>query len=275
MPAASVSETAGIFRALRSRSVKTLSDWAVDGEPGAPKGFSTRAGDQAVLHEGKNLKLFAHLTAEAIFDCILGPFKQLGIPSGAVIQGNRWVSSKDVVWAVTIGEIRRQALPLRIVAPSRLGAVRGNENSLDRTGEAVIRAKMKLLHQRSKRVVFDRGTQRNTCVHREVPHRPAEAKPIDQSYGNRLVDRIDRHDFVVHFAIVHVSIGKVDLARVHTEGHDRRVVNHAAGIQYLHKGAVVCVADSTRLSRNGRKFRSRRSGNDVADRRKINGAFIK
>jgi len=26
-------------------SVKTLSDWAVDGEPGTPKGFSTRAGD--------------------------------------------------------------------------------------------------------------------------------------------------------------------------------------------------------------------------------------
>jgi hypothetical protein len=83
-------------------SVKTLSDWAVDGEPGTPKGFSTRAGDQAVLHEGKNLKLFAHLTTEAILDGILGPFKQLGIPGRTVIQGDRWDSAKDIVRTMTI-----------------------------------------------------------------------------------------------------------------------------------------------------------------------------
>jgi len=30
---------------------------------------------QAVLHEGKNLKLFAHLTTETVLDCVFGPFK--------------------------------------------------------------------------------------------------------------------------------------------------------------------------------------------------------
>src|SRR5580704_9800811 len=141
-------------------SVQPLSDRAVDGEAGAPKWYSARAGDQAVLHEGKNLELFAYLATEAVVDCVLCPFEELGVPSRAVIQRDRWNSTEDVVGAVTIRQIRRQALPLRIVAPSRLGAVRANENSLDRAGEAVIAAQMELRHQRSKGVVLDGRTQR-------------------------------------------------------------------------------------------------------------------
>src|SRR5580704_7781874 len=143
-------------------SVEALSNRAVDGEAGTPKWFSTRSSDQAILHEGKNLKLFAHLTTETVLDCIFGPFKQLGIPSGAVIQRDGRDSTKDIIRAVTISQIRRQTLPLRIVAPSRLGAVRADENPLDRAGEAVIPTQMKLLHQWCECVVFDGRAKRNT-----------------------------------------------------------------------------------------------------------------
>ena len=136
-------------------SVEALDNWAVDGETGTPKGYSTRPGDQAVLHKGKDLELFAHLAAEAVVDCVLCPFEELGVPSRAVIQRDRRDSTEDIVGAVTVSQIGRQALPLRIVAPARLGAVRGDENSLDRTGEAVVAAQMKLLHQRGEGVVFD------------------------------------------------------------------------------------------------------------------------
>src|ERR1700674_1249492 len=81
-----------------SWSVQALSNRAVDGEAGTPKCLSTCPSDQAVSHEGKNLKLFAHLTTETVLDCIFGPFKQLGIPSGAVIQGDRRDSSEGRCW---------------------------------------------------------------------------------------------------------------------------------------------------------------------------------
>jgi len=99
-------------------SVQALSDRAVDGETGAPKWYSARAGDQAVLHEGKNLELFAHLAAEAVVDCVLCPFEELGVPSRAVIKSDRWNSTEDVVGAMAICKIRRQTLPQRIVAPA-------------------------------------------------------------------------------------------------------------------------------------------------------------
>ena len=80
-----------------SRSVETLSNWAVDGEARTPKWRSTRAGNQAVLNEGENLELFAHLTTEAIIDCVFCPLKELGVPSRAVIQRDRWNSPEDIV----------------------------------------------------------------------------------------------------------------------------------------------------------------------------------
>src|SRR5260370_35680261 len=101
-----------------SGSVESLNDRTIDREPGAPEWFASWAGDQAVLHEGKDLKLFAHLTAEAILDCVFGPFKQLSVPGWAVIQRDGRDSSKDIVRTMTIRQIRRQTLSLRIVARS-------------------------------------------------------------------------------------------------------------------------------------------------------------
>src|SRR6267142_551129 len=118
MPAASLWRAAGISKDSRSaESVETLSNRAVDGEAGTPKWFSTRPSDQTVLHEGENLKLFAHLTTEAIRDCVFCPFKQLGIPRRAVIQRDCRDPAKDIVRAVTISQIRRQTLPLGVIAP--------------------------------------------------------------------------------------------------------------------------------------------------------------
>src|SRR5258708_343304 len=122
---------------------------------------------------------------------------------------------------------------------------------------------MKLLHEWSKRVVFDCRAQRNTRVHRNIPNGSPETKAIDQIYGHCLVDGIDWQDFVVYVAIVHVPIGEVDLAGVHTEGHDGSVVNHASGIYDLHKGTIICIANGAGLKGRGRKFRSGRSGNDT------------
>jgi len=58
-----------------SGSVESLNDRTIDREPGAPEWFASRAGDQAVLHEGKNLKFFAHLTPKTLVDGIRSPLK--------------------------------------------------------------------------------------------------------------------------------------------------------------------------------------------------------
>lgn len=98
---------------MLSASVEPLSNWAVDGESGTPEWLPDRAGNQAVLHEGKDLEFLAHLAAEAILDGIFGPSKQLRIPSRAVIQRDRRDSPNDVVRAVAISQIRGQTLPLK------------------------------------------------------------------------------------------------------------------------------------------------------------------
>src|SRR5882724_2287922 len=221
-------ESRRAFGWLFNRSVESLGNRAIDGEAGASKCLSTGAGDQAVLHEGKNLKLFAHLTAETVINGVLGPFKQLRVPSRTVIERDCRDSPKHIVRSGTVVQIRRQSLPLWIVAA--FGPVCPNENPLDRTGEAVIASELKLLHQRRKRIMFDGRSQRNARVHRDVPNGPAKAEPIDQIYGHGLVDRIDGHDFVVNPRVVHVPIGETDLAGVDTKCHDRRVVYHASRV---------------------------------------------
>src|SRR5260370_41447140 len=96
-------------------SVEALDNWAVDGETGTPKGYSTRPGDQAVLHKGKDLELFAHLAAEAGVDCVLCPFEELGVPSRAVIQRDRPVSTQDIGGAMAVSRIPRPRLSVVIV----------------------------------------------------------------------------------------------------------------------------------------------------------------
>jgi len=39
--------------------------------------------------------------------------------------------------------------------------------------------------------VFDGGSQRYACVHRDVPHGSAEAEPIDQVYSELNVPKLD------------------------------------------------------------------------------------
>src|SRR5256884_9392627 len=145
-------------------------------------------------------------------------------PYTTLFRSNRRDSTEHVVGTATISQIGRQTLLLRITASAGLCAVRGNENSFHRAGEAVIRAKMQLLHQGSESVVFDGRAQRNAGVHRDVPDRPAKTKSIDQIYGHRLSERINRRYFVVNLAVIDVSVGEIDLIGVHTESHDGRVV---------------------------------------------------
>src|SRR5258708_34622166 len=97
---------------------------------------------------------------------------------------------------------------------------------------------------------------------------------MDQVDSHRLGERVDGHYLVVNLAIVNVSIGEIDLIGVHTESHDGSVVNHACGIRDLDKGTVVCIADSTRLCRNRRKFRSEWPWNDIANRREFDNALF-
>src|SRR5258708_176822 len=143
--------------------------------------------------------------------------------------------------------------------------MRADEDSLDGAREAVTGPQMKLLHQRGEGVVLEGRTERNAGVHGEVPNGTAEAEPIDEIYGHCLVDRIDGHDFIVHLGVVHVAIGKVNLAGVYVEGHDGSVVNHAGGISDLNEGAVVCITNRAGYGRGRRELRSGRTGDDVAD----------
>jgi len=51
-------------------------------KPELPNGMPPGPVIQAVLHESKNLELFAHLTAETVLDCVFCPFKQLASQAG-------------------------------------------------------------------------------------------------------------------------------------------------------------------------------------------------
>src|SRR5258708_1404135 len=146
-------------------SVQAPNHRTVDGEAGTLKCFTTWPSDQTVLNEGENLELFTHLTPEPLVDGMLGPFEQLGIPVGAVIERDGWDSTQDVVRPKAVSQICRQTLPEWIVARAWLGSVGADEDTLDRTGEAVVVTQYKLLHQRSERVVFNGCSQWNACVH--------------------------------------------------------------------------------------------------------------
>jgi hypothetical protein len=60
----------------RDRSIQTQNNRTIDGEVrGAKFSPGREASDQAVLHEGEDLKFFTNLPAKAFVDCIIRPGK--------------------------------------------------------------------------------------------------------------------------------------------------------------------------------------------------------
>ena len=144
-------------RRLRAESIESKNDRAIDREAGASERAPVRTGNQAILNECQDLKFLPHLAPIAFVDCVLGPLEQLRIPSRAVVQSNCRYSADYVVGPEAVGQVRRQTLPLRVCAV--VCAIGGNEDALNRAGEGVVAAQVKLCHQRSERVVLDRRAQ--------------------------------------------------------------------------------------------------------------------
>jgi hypothetical protein len=71
----------------------------------------------------------------------------LGIPCRTIIQRERWNSNNHIVWSKAVSEIWQQALPRLIVATTLLRSVGGDEDSLNRAGEAVIATQVRFLDQ--------------------------------------------------------------------------------------------------------------------------------
>src|SRR5260370_37258498 len=97
---------------LASRlSIQALNDRAVDGEASTLKFSTIWPSDQTVFHEGENLELFTHLSAQPLVDRVLGPFEQLRIPVRSLIERDGRNSPYHIIRSESIGQICRQTLP--------------------------------------------------------------------------------------------------------------------------------------------------------------------
>src|SRR5438552_1428188 len=148
-----VSNRDGIPR--RSLSVKPGGDAADDDGAGAAKRRAVRPGNVSVSGQFQDAELLGQETAIALFDSILGPFIEIGVPHRSVIRGNCGNAAKRVVRPMPIGERGRQALTLRIVAAAVKGAVGGDENPFNGTSSDVIDSNLESAHARSERVRLD------------------------------------------------------------------------------------------------------------------------
>jgi hypothetical protein len=110
-------------------------------------------------------------------------------------------------------------------------------------------------------------------VHRDIPDPLSKAETVNQVEGHGHVHGIDRHDLVVHLAIVHVAVWKVDVVGVNIKRDDRGVIDDAASVDNLDKWTVVVVAYSPGLRCGRRELITYRPGRDAADGRKVNGPF--
>ncbi len=173
---------------------------------------------------------------------------------------------------MSVVQVGGQPLTLRIIATFR--AVGGDEDALDRAGKAVVITQEQFAHQRSVGVVLNRGSQRDAGVHGDVPNRAAEAEAVDQVQGNGHVDRIDGQNLIMNLGIVDVAVGEVDLAGIKVVRDHRSVVDNALGVCEADVRAIIRITDLAGHGGLGRKFRSLRSGYDVANRREVDGAFI-
>ena len=126
----------GRQRAPGHTLVEPLNDCAVNGEAGTSEWTAVRTRDQAIVYEGKDLEFFTNLTSVALADRILRPLKQLGVPRRAVIQRIRRYSADHIVRTEAICQVRGQALPLWI--RTVVGAIGGDEDALNRTGESIV-----------------------------------------------------------------------------------------------------------------------------------------
>src|SRR6516165_597276 len=84
------------------QSIKPLNNCTIDGEARASELSTARPRNQTILHEGQDLKFFAHLTSITLIDRVLRPLEQLGIPGWTVIQGICWYSADNIIGPETI-----------------------------------------------------------------------------------------------------------------------------------------------------------------------------
>src|SRR5579863_9322961 len=123
--------------------------------------------------------------------------------------------------------------------------------------------------------MFDRCCKGDARIHREIPHRTPEAKAVNQIKCDGHVNWIDCYNLVMHLRVVHISVGKIDLAGSNIECHHGCIVNYTSGICDTDKGAIVSIPNRAWRGRCRGEFGSRRSGYYVSRGLEIHRAFIK
>src|SRR4029077_15136911 len=97
-------------------SVEPGGDTADDDRAGAAERRTVRSGDVSVSGQFQDAELFGQETAIALFDGVLGPLIEIGIPDRAVIGSGRGNAAKRVVRPMPVQQRGGQTLTLRIGA---------------------------------------------------------------------------------------------------------------------------------------------------------------
>jgi hypothetical protein len=85
-----------------------LNDRAIDGESGtSERSPRWKASEQIVVDEREYRKFSFKLPTKDLADGIIRPGVQLSVPGWAVIERECRDSAENVVWPVSIGQIRR------------------------------------------------------------------------------------------------------------------------------------------------------------------------
>ena len=129
-----------VCAARRADLIESLNNRTVDREARASELSPVWTGYQAILNECQDLKFLPHLASKALVDCVLRPLEQLRVPRGAVVQRIGRYSADHIIGPETVGQVRRQTLPLRVCTV--VGSVGRNKDALYRAGESVVAAQM-------------------------------------------------------------------------------------------------------------------------------------
>src|ERR1700756_280501 len=213
---------------------------AYDYEAGTAVRRTTRSGDVSVSRQFQNAELLGQQTTITLFNGILGPLIDVGIPDWAVIGSNERNTAERVVRPMTVQQRGAQALTLRILATAFCFAVRCNEEPLDTAGGDVVDPEYHFAQTWRESGPLDRGGRRIARLRRDIQERVAKAIAVDQGERDCPVRGINGHDLVVYQAVVRVSVGEADIGIVHRSGHDRGVVDDAVDV---HQRAVVRIAN--------------------------------
>src|SRR6267142_6318801 len=229
---------------FQSPLVEAGGDAAHDNRPGTAKRCTIGSSDVSVPRQLQNAELLGQKTAIALFNCILGPLIEVGVPHRAVVARDRGNAAERIVRPMPIQQGSGQALTLRIFAATFRCTVRRDKDPLDSTAGDVVDSDLEFAHARGEGVPLEGRNGRIARLGRDIQDRFAKAEPVDQRERNGPMRWINGDHLIMHESVVRLSTWEVDIGIVHCSGDDRRVVNDAVDPD---QRAVVRIADRARL----------------------------